>query len=54
MQLSDGTATREVGMLKDGWYFARKCDGWEKRDSPKLLENVFQGVDLAMKVIPWL
>jgi hypothetical protein len=29
MQLSDGFDIGEVGILRKGWYFTRKCDGWE-------------------------
>jgi hypothetical protein len=29
MQLSDGFNIGEVGILRKGWYFTRKCDGWE-------------------------
>jgi hypothetical protein len=61
MQLSDGIAAGEAGALEKGWYFTRKCDGWERSATYKnslrmrfkgylqdILEkgNTFEGVPL--------
>jgi hypothetical protein len=39
MQPPDGIAIGEVGILRKGWYFTRKCDGWETSAIPKIAQE---------------